>query len=79
MRLGKSPGDTRTKTLLGVARLCIITNMSKYVFTRGTPTVVFFFFPLGLKNLARQFHQLGLGYGEGEERLRYSLGKEEKI
>lgn len=43
MRLGKSPGDTRTKTLLGVARLCIITNMSKYVFTRGTPTVVFFF------------------------------------
>ena len=75
MRLGKSLGDTRTKTLLGVARLCIITNMS----SPGEHPRWFFFFPQGLKNLARQFHQLGLGYGEGEERVRDSLGKEEKI
>ena len=75
MRLGKSPGDTRTKTLLGVARLFIITNMP----SPGEHPRWFFFFPLGLKNLARQFHQLGLGCGEGEERVRYSLGKEDKI
>ena len=36
----------------------------KHAFTGGTPTV-FFFFPLGLRNRARQFHQLGLGCGEG--------------
>lgn len=76
MRLGKSPGNTRTKTILGVARLCIITNMPSL---GEHPQCCFFFFPLGLKNLARQFHQLGLGCGEGEGRVRYSLGKEEKM
>lgn len=43
MRLGKSLGDTRTKTLLGVARLCIITNMS----SPGEHPRWFFFFPTG--------------------------------
>ena len=43
MRLGKSPGDTRTKTLLGVARLFIITNMP----SPGEHPRWFFFFPTG--------------------------------
>lgn len=44
MRLGKSPGNTRTKTILGVARLCIITNMPSL--GEHPQCCFFFFFPI---------------------------------
>lgn len=74
MRLGKSSGDTRTKTILGIARLYIITNMP----SPGEHPWCFFF-PIGAEKPGKAVSPARAGVWGGEGRVRYSLGKEEKM